>query len=173
MTPDQSTIERSLRSYCALGMGISPSHCIEGNANAPPPAGLYASLLLISGRRRGGPFRRVSAMTDHADHQTMRSVVDRYSLQAYRTGARDAIRRFSVWVDSQAGRDAATDFVVHRAGDVRQIDEIVASAWEERAGLELDIGYYLRITEAIPLVEAVDITLREGDDIHIIPVEEP
>ena len=49
---------------------------------------------------------------------------DRYSVQWYRTGARDAARSFALWTSSPEGlaQAASADVTVLRVSDVRQLE---------------------------------------------------
>ena len=152
--PTTDTLEEAVRGYVALGSGLDfDTHVLPGNDNGPAPNELYASVLLVRSRQDGmGAFQ-----TDGTDALTQTSVQERYSVQWYRTGAKDAARQFRLWTASAEAQEylLETGLALVRTSEVRQIDAIIADAWEERAGLDLDIGYIQTLRQAAQVVVAV------------------
>ena len=104
---------------------------------------------------------------------TVAMVRGRYSVQWFRTGAHDAATRLSVWVWSPEGVAQAqqADLTVLRVSDVRQLDEVVSGAWEERAGLDIDVGYTQRIDQTVDYLKAAPIEVGAGGSTETITVE--
>ena len=129
----------------AAGSGLDYNRVRSGNKGTTVPDGLFASLVLIHQAIEGVPATVMSLAPGGADLNalTVATVRGRYSVQGFRTGAHDAATRLSVWVWSPEGVAQAqqADLTVLRVSDVRQLDEVVSGAWEERAGLDIDVGY--------------------------------
>lgn len=169
ISPNTQTLERAVRGYVAAGSGLEPKQVVPGNGNPPASNDLYATVLLITSAGRGVPYTLYQdAAPGHIDATTVGTVLARYSVQWYRKGARNAARRFSVWVSSPQGRghSAAQGLAFLRVSAVRQLDDIVADAWEERAGLDLDIGYLESIRQELPAMETVSITVTPPGPQH-------
>ena len=101
------------------------------------------------------------------------TVRGRYSVQWFRTGAHDAARKLSVWVWSPEGAAQAqkADLTVLRVSDVRQLDDVVSGAWEERAGLDIDVGYTQRIDKTVGRLRTAPIEVGAGGSTETITVE--
>ena len=146
ISPATEALEEAVRGYVAAGSGLDfDTHVIPGNSRGAATDGLYATVLLINQAIQGIPSTRftLSDAPGLLDAPTQATVRDRYSVQWFRAGARDAARRFSVWVSSPMGLDymAARGLGFLKVSSVRQLDNVISGAWEERAGLDLDICY--------------------------------
>ena len=152
--PTTDTLEEAVRGYVALGSGLDfDTHVLPGNDNGPAPNELYASVLLVRSRQDGmGAFQ-----TDGTDALTQTAVQERYSVQWYRTGAKDAARQFRLWTATPEAQEylLETGLALVRTSEVRQIDAIIADAWEERTGLDLDLGYIQTLRQGAQVVVAV------------------
>ena len=160
--PTTYDLEDSVRSFVARGSGIDSGKMIPGNSSGPAPnRRLYATLLLIDHAVQGVPRSRLTHVpdTDEIDVLTTSTIRDRYSVQWYREGAMDAARRFSIWTSSPEGLESAATggFTFLAVGDVRRIDDIITLEFEERASLDLDIGYRERVTTSVNKLEGADI----------------
>ena len=58
-----------------------------------------------------------------------------------------------------------------RVSDVRQLDDVVSGAWEERAGLDIDVGYTQRIDQTVDYLRAAPIEVGAGGSTETITVE--
>ena len=174
IVPTTQDLERAVRAYVAAGSGLEPRRVRPGNQRGTVPDGLFASVLLIHQAIQGIPA--TAFQIDHrrplVGRRDWPTVEDRYSVQWFREGARDAARRFSVWVYSPEGLQSALDagLTLLRVSDVRQLDEVVSTAWEERAGLDLHIGYTQTIEQTLDYIETVPVHVREGEHIQIVEV---
>ena len=173
--PTTQDLERSIRAYVAAGSGLASSQVIPGYTDGPAPNGLYASVLLINEAIQGipGTIFNLSESGQGLKAPVRATVRASYSVQWFREGSRDAARRFSVWASSPAGRElaAARGLTFLSVSDVRQLDDIVSDAWEERAGLDLEIGYIQMLTQALDYIEAAPVHVREGEHIQIVEVQ--
>ena len=160
-SPSTQNLERRIRDYVAAGCGLEPRLVIQGNGNGPASQELYASVVLIHQDTRGIPHTLIKELEGGAGlcAGTMATVRDRYSVQWFRAGARDAARHFALWAYSPAGLAQATStgVTVLRVSDVRQLDDVVSGAWEERAGLDLDIAYIQTIEQPIDHLETIPV----------------
>ena len=170
VSPDTQTLERAVRGYVAAGSGLSSNRVIEGNGDGSAPNELFASVLLITAEARGVPWTLYrEGEGDMLDAPTIGTVRARYSVQWHRRGARDAARRFSLWLWSPEGmeRAATAGLTIARASDVRQLDAIIADAWEERAGLDLDIGYLESVSQQVGAIGSVPIAVGSDEEFVI------
>ena len=154
LAPTSDTLEEAVRGYVALGSGLDfDTHVLPGNDNGPAPNELYSTVLLVRSR----PDGMSAFQTNINDGLTQSAVQERYSVQWYREGAKDAARRFRLWTATPEAQEylLETGLALVRTSEVRQIDAIIADAWEERAGLDLDIGYIQTLRQAAQVVVAV------------------
>lgn len=171
LVPTTQALERAVRAYVAEGSGLEGSHCIPGNEKAPAPKELYASVLLIDEHPHGTTWdrpRRTNELTSlegepTGDLDVYESNTVRYSVQWYREGARDAGRRFKLWARSPIGRDGASKRGLTFMGysDLRRLDAIEDTGYEERVGLDLEIGIVTTYREEPGHVETarIDVAL--------------
>ena len=159
----------------ASGSGVDYNSVLSGNKGTPVPDGLFASLAMIHQAIEGMPATVMSLASGDTDLNapTVATVRGRYSVQWFRTGAHDAANRLSVWVWSLEGAAQAqkADLTVLRVSDVRQLDDVVSGAWEERAGLDIDVGYTQRIDETVGRLKAALIEVGAGGSTETITVE--
>ena len=175
IAPTTQSLERTIRGLVAAGSDLESSRVRPGNQGGAVPNGLFASLVLIHQDIEGIPATVMSLASDGADLNapTVATVRGRYSVQWFRTGAHDAARRLSVWVWSPEGVAQAqqADLTVLRVSDVRQLDDVVSGAWEERAGLDIDVGYTQRIDQTVDYLKAVPIEIGAGGSTETSTVE--
>ena len=168
--PDTQSLERAVRSYVAAGSGLASTHVVPGNRGGPAQDELFATVLLIRSRFDGAPASRVTR-NGTTQIVTGAAAQDRYSVQWYRKGAMDAARRFRLWTASSEAQEQmeAAGLAFVRAGSIRQLDDIVSDAWEERAGLDLDIGYIQTLRQDAQEIAAVPIQIApDGAEIEIV-----
>ena len=175
IAPATATLEDAVAELVAAGSGLDYNSVLSGNKGTPVPDGLFASLVLIHQAIEGIPATVMSLASGEADLDalTIATVRGRYSVQWFRTGAHDAATRLSVWVWSPEGVAQAqkSDLTVLRVSDVRQLDDVVSEAWEERAGLDIDVGYTQKIDQAVGRLKAAPIEVGAGGSTETITVE--
>ena len=175
IAPTTQSLERAVRGFVAVGSGLESRRVRPGNQGGPVPDGLFASVMLIHQAIEGIPATVMSLASGEADLNalTVATVRGRYSVQWFRTGAHDASKRLSVWVWSPEGVAQAqqADLTVLRVSDVRQLDDVVSGAWEERAGLDIDVGYTQRIDQTVDYLKAAPIEVGAGGSTETITVE--
>ena len=169
MSPLTHDLEYAVRAYVAAGCGLSPdSGVLKGNAHGPAPEDLYATVLLIQANRLG--IDPVVLTPDPQDDRDVQATVlgalwATYSVQWFRSGARDAAMRFAQWASSPLGHlDAAQRGLTYqRCSAVRQLNDIVSEEWEERAGLDLTLSYTQRTDQPIGTIQTVPLTAAVSD----------
>ena len=119
-------LERCIRAYVAEGSGLEPSRVRPGNTAFPRGEDPFATLLLVSDRRRGSPHYHQlhdgaglasGTLTVHPRRAT-------YSLQFYREGADDLANAFDYFADSEMGLLQARTSFGSANGRVREIHVI-------------------------------------------------
>ena len=175
IAPATATLEDAVAELVAAGSGVDYNSVLSGNKGIPVPDSLFASLVLIHQVIEGMPATVMSLAPGGADLNapTVATVRGRYSVQWFRTGAHDAATRLSVWAWSPEGVAQAqkSDLTVLRVSDVRQLDDVVSGAWEERAGLDIDVGYTQRIDQTVDYLKAAPIEVGAGGSTETITVE--
>ncbi len=175
IAPTTASLEDTVAELVAAGSGVDYNSVLSGNKGTPVPDGLFASLVLIHQDIEGVPATVMSLASDEADLDalTIATVRGRYSVQWFRTGAHNAAARLSVWVWSPEGVAQAqkSDLTVLRISDVRQLDDVVSGAWEERAGLDIDVGYTQKIDQTVGRLKAAPIEVGAGGSTETITVE--
>ena len=175
IAPTTQEVERAVRALVAQGSELEPRRVRPGNQGGAVPNDLFATVVLIHQVIEGIPATVMSLASDEADLNalTAATVRGRYSVQWFRNGAHDAAKRLSVWVWSPEGVAQAqkADLTVLRVSDVRQLDDVVSGAWEERAGLDIDVGYTQRIDQTVDYLKAAPIEVGAGGSTETIAVE--
>ena len=175
IAPTTASLEDAVAELVAAGSGVDYNSVLSGNKGTLVPDGLFASLALIHQAIEGIPATVMSLASDEADLDalTIATARGRYSVQWFRTGAHDAANRLSVWVWSPEGVAQAqqADLTVLRVSDVRQLDDVVSGAWEERAGLDIDVGYTQKIDQTVGRLKAAPIEVGAGSSAETITVE--
>ena len=175
IAPTTQSLERTIRGLVAAGSDLESSRIRPGNQGGAVPNDLFATVVLIHQDIEGIPATVMSLASDEADLDapTVATVRGRYSVQWFRTGAHDAAARLSVWVWSPEGVAQAqkSDLTVLRVSDVRQLDEVVSEAWEERAGLDIEVGYTQKIDQTVGRLKAAPIEVGTGGSTETITVE--
>ena len=174
IAPTTVVLEDAVRAFVAAGSGLDPNHVIPGNDGGPAPDGLFASVLLIHQDIKGIPVTPMRLRADELslDAPTIATVTGRYSVQWFRRGAHDTARRLATWVWSPAGLSHAerTGLTLRRVSDVRQLDDVVSGVWEERAGVDIEIGYTQRIDETVNYLRTVPVEVGAGGRTQTIEV---
>ena len=172
IVPPTASLERAVRRFVEHGTDLSPAgqRVIKGDGRGPAPNGLYVSVLVISQVVEGTPYQDVSYFRFPYDWiGTVSTVRGTFSVQFYRAGARDLARRFVVWCSSPSGLEAAAELNLTflRASDVRQLDAIISDDWEERASIDLEIGYVESFRELTPIIRSVPVRVAEDRRITV------
>ena len=175
IAPTTQSLERAIRGLVAAGSDLESRRVRPGNQGGAVPNDLFATVVLIHQDIKGIPATVMSLASDGADLNapTVATVRGRYSVQWFRTGAHDAAKRLSVWAWSPEGVAQAqqADLTVLRVSDVRQLDDVVSGAWEERAGLDIDVGYTQRTDQTVDYLRVAPIEIGAGGSTETSTVE--
>ena len=166
IAPTTQTIERNIRSYVAEGAALSTSLVIAANKPGVSPTEPYATVLLVSDTLEGYTWSSDAAHDDGIEQTSYESVNARYSVQFFRTGARDRALTFRLWAYSQSGVLSASrrGITLYTASTVLQTDRVVSEEWEERASIDIDLGIVRQIQNVINLAETISIVAeRDGE----------
>ena len=171
IAPSTQDLERDVREYVAKGSGMEPGKVIPGQTSGPAPSNAYATVLLISELPDGFVWTRNEGVdrdgSPGIDATVYESLTLSYSVQWFRTGARDLARTFRLWAQSPAGilNAERRGLTFYRTSEVRQIDDIVSEEWEERAGLDLYLGIVATNVQDVGLAATFDVTIHhDGND---------
>ena len=175
IAPTTQEMERAVRGLVAQGSELESRRVRPGNQGGAVPNDLFATVVLIHQAIEGIPATVMSLASGEADLNalTVATVRGRYSVQWFRTGAHDAAKRLSVWVWSPEGvaKAQGANLTVLRVSDVRQLDDVVSGVWEERAGLDIDVGYMQRIDQTVDYLKAAPIEVGAVGSTETITVE--
>ena len=77
-----------------------------------------------------------------------------------------------MWTSSPDGLTQAEQagLTVLNVSDVRQLDDIVSDAWEERAGVDIDIGFVQQVTQTIGYVRTAPVVVQAGGQTQLVEV---
>lgn len=158
---DPDVVATAVRRIVADGSGLASSAVIPGNDPHPAPQHMYATVLLIASWSDGGAFE--TPTFDEEGHAHALLVVgSRFSVQWYRQGAVQAAQRFRLWSETQDGADAmiGRGLLYERCGEVRRIDYVISSNFEERAGLDLTVRHVQRLVIDRQPTESIEFTVN-------------
>ena len=173
VTPSRKTLERAIRGWIAEGSEIESKYVIQGNSPGPAPTGLYSTVLAIRAEQVGtdSQFNTFIAEENYVKATIIASKSAVYSVQFFRKGAYDAASRFRVWASSPLGRDDAVGrgLTFQQCTDLRQLDSIISSTWEERAGLDLHLDFVQTLEQNLGLIESAPFSVffNEGPEISV------
>lgn len=161
---DQDVVDRAVRSYVAVGSGLSGELVVPGNVDAPARSSAYGTVLLVSSRREG------RAWTNYVDDgstflaRTVASYALLYQVQFYRRGAHELAARFRSWTESAGGLIYARQRGLYygSCGDVVQLDAVISAEWEERAAVELRVGHYRTLGQDAGIIESIPFAINGG-----------
>ena len=159
LAPTTDVLERNIGGYVAEGSGLARASVIPGNEPGVAPIGPYATVVLISEVADGhswtsdAPVAPDDPPSDLISQTVRESIASSYSVQFFRAGARDRARQFRLWAQSPTGIYGADrrGLTFYRAGPVLQLNQIVSEEWEERAGIDLELGI---VTQGVHVIDS-------------------
>ena len=141
--PTRVDLEREIRKWVADGSDIDSENVLPGQQDIPRSDGVFASVLLIDDEEQSLPIEvDFPTLTHHhLDVRLVRRAM--YSVQWYREGAVAAADRFQLWANSSLGTMAAQEagFALDEI-HLRQLNEPISQAWEERAQADVTLDYF-------------------------------
>ena len=179
IAPTTQTLERAVRQWVAAGTALPTPAVIPGKQKGAAPTGeAYATVTHIVSLSEGHAWDRqtFNAGARAVESRSFQNIEARYSVTFFRKGANDLAAAFRLWAYTPTGnREAARRRLTFiRADDVRNADNVVSGEWEERAGLDIVVGYVAREENVhdIGLIEEVDISINEDAPFTVrCPVE--
>jgi len=167
VSPTTQELERIMRAFVSEGSGIASDAVIPGNDNAPAPKGLYATVLQMANAQVGIDAKKY--ITVDGDDTVIDTKVNgwriaTYSVQFYRTGARDAAKAFRQYAHTPLGELflQKNNLGWKQSGDVIQLDNKINGKYEERAALEIEVRFNETLTQQVNKIGAVEIGVRES-----------
>ena len=160
--------------YLAEAMGISGSLVIPNDDlsdnSTPAPNDPFASYGEISETAVGVDNRRYR---NHETDQTLMTFTLRgirevvYSVQAFRAGSRDRIRRLLSYHLTPLGQLALdrANIVFKSASEVRKISEIISDDWEERFGVDITFSIADVVTQDVNAIASIPIQINKSDGV--------
>ncbi len=145
----------------AEGSGLDLDQVIRANENAPAPRGLYSTVLIISDGIDGTGVNWYRAGDSAVAAHTRLVGQATASVQFYRTGAHDAAHGFRQWMESTAGIEymEARGLAFDGSTDIRNLDFIVSTEYEERAGLDVSVRYAAMSERTVETIQQVNAAL--------------
>jgi len=171
--PLKADLEKAVRALVAQATGLDvDTHVIPGNDNGPAPNELYASVLTITVIGDGIDSevdRVVSGDPTQTDLEMKGSRIGVFSIQAYRTGAQDALETLLSYGASSVGQIwlAENGLTWRKAGDIRNLDSVMATKWEERRAMDLELKYTSTRSDRVNTLATVEIDIIMDDSITI------
>lgn len=172
VNPNSLTRNRRVQTYLAAAMGIPGPRVIKGkDAGNPAPNELYATYIILADRELGVDNIRTTAKGDGTlmDHSIRGEREVTYSVQTYREGAEDAIRRLQNFHLRPDGERALfqNSLFFNEIGDIREIGSIISGEWEERFATEIIFTVVTTDTDEINSIGSVGITINESAETDI------
>lgn len=155
-------IDLAVRKLIAQASGLPGNVVIPGNGPGPAPDTVFATVLRMTDQQLGWP---VEDRVDDGRGYGLESRSNRYasySVQWYRAGAQAAGSQALEWLGTTLAADAATilDLRIHRFNQLRDMDAIVSSEWEERWGMDLEVAFFADRRWTADCVETVPIEVH-------------
>ena len=157
------TLERKIRQYIAEGSGVLVPVVKEGFYRGPIPDDVYATVQLIIDIPEGTPAEviRVADGAQYLDVGVFHRAT--YDVQWHRDGAVAAAEQFVAWGGTRLGQYFALSrgFTPVRSGQIRRIDAIVSSEWEERVSLDLEVTYWDERRYEVGCIDTIEINVSQ------------
>lgn len=149
---------------------------IPGNDNHPAPNSLYATVLDISiiGEGIDATTARNASDPEEVDLSLKGSRIGNFSIQFYRAGAADAIENLLSFNASAAGQLwlCSNGFTWKKSSEVRNLDGIAGSKWEERRSVDVELKYMSTRVDTVKSLVSAEIIIEMTDSIDITETEE-
>lgn len=147
IAPTTLDFERTVRAWVAEGSGLDSKFVARQNTKTNyPPTQPYATVLLMGMPRDGFSWTKAASLADPNAADTLTdervSQTARFSAQWYRDGAMDRARLFQLWAGSPLGQQDAENrrMTIVSIGEVRDMEQLISSEWEDRAQIDFEIG---------------------------------
>ena len=137
-------IDRAVRQLVAQASGLLGNVVIPGNSPGPSPDTLFATVLRMTDVQQGWPVEYENDVLGDHILDTRSNRYATFAVQWYRSGAQAVGSRALEWLGTSLAADfaSALGLRIHRYNDLRDLDAIVASEWEERWGMDLELAFF-------------------------------
>lgn len=177
--PTDTVINRIVRAYVAEATGIALTNVIPAHDPAPAPNGLYATVheIVVEGEgidaesffdNAGFPAHDppIAPDPEKCDIHSKGNRIGTFSVIFYRTGADDAAKNLLKYSSTSKAQIffAKNNIVWKKAGHIRHLDEVYASKWEARRGIDIDIRYEDLRIDTFNRIGSAEISLKETSD---------
>ena len=168
LRPTSLTLDLRVQQSIAALSGLPGSQVIRGNEDHPRPSGLYATYLFMYDSGNDSWTNYLDVVDDNRqvdetalDAESVIPVVSAYSINFFRTGARDAARRCRHMMRSKVGRETVRGFglTLGDIADVRNMDMMIASEHEERAQLDMMVLFNETLVNRVATWDGARFTL--------------
>lgn len=148
-----TTTDKALRDLVVALTGFDDSLVLFTYGDTGRPQSDHLTVLPFPDSRKGFPATSGTDVSQHRDK--------RYQIDGYGSTAVDAVRRFSVLIESDDKRvtDAAALFSIIGAGSVSDTTTDYRTGYESRATLDIMVGYVATVSNAEPQPEATQVDL--------------
>ena len=167
---------RSVRAMIAEATGIAKKNVIPGNDNAPAPNSLYATVLAfsITGEGLDSEVPRDAEDETKTDLNLKGNRIGSFSIQFFRSGAADAVENLLSFGTSSVGQIwlEENNLTWRKASDVRILDDVMGSKWEERRSIDIELKYTSTRVDTVNSIASVEMEIKLTDTIDITEIEE-
>ena len=174
--PTNINLLNAVMDLVAEATGITRANVIPGNDNAPAPNSLYATVLdvTVTGEGIDATVARDGLEDDEVDLNIKGNRIGNFSVQIFRVGAADAIENLLSFGASDVGQYwlSQNDLTWRKASDVRNLDAVMGSRWEERRSIDIELKYTSSRTDTVKSIDSAEITIELTDSIDITDTEE-
>jgi hypothetical protein len=166
--PTEVTINDKVRELVAEASGIDINNVIPGNDSDPSPNNLYATVLEITTISEGidSEVQRNSVTPNKVEMHSKGNRIGVFSVQFFRDGAADAIRNLAAWPSTSVAQIWLNENGItwKRLGDIRNIDAVIATKYEQRRSVDIEIRYTSLRIDTINQLDSVVIDVETTSD---------
>ena len=166
---------RNVVELVILGIGAPEIEVVRAAANEESPDGTYATVRQMMADNRGmdwtatANIEQGTGVTVHA----ITPVQSVWEVNFYRKTADripfELARQFRAWLYGSIGllEVRRRGFALQRTSGVRQLDSLAGQQWEERAQVDVYLGYYQKVMEDWESIDTVPLDISTSGDIII------
>lgn len=168
-SPTYDAMSILVRHFVAEASGLLPKYVISTYDNDPGPNVLYATVLPINIRMEGldSEIARDNESDDtKSDLHIAGNRIGTFSVQFYRSGAGDAALNLMAYPATSVGQIymAENSLTWRKHGDILDIAAIMGSKFEERKGVDIEIGWMATNTDIVNALASAEITVNLDSD---------
>lgn len=162
ISPTLSQLHTWIYGLVVAGSGVDEDNVIPADDNHSAPEGLYATIKALTNQAEGLQYvtarpatETTLAVTNSGNRRAM------YSVQFLRDGAKNAAQEFRAWLYSVLGQEglSAHSLVLREVSEIRDLTALRGTEMEERAGIDVSIGYVEALTQTINKIDTVPVSV--------------